>query len=451
MKIKRLLIQKLFYPLGTMLALAMLAGGPAANAQGNAYEVIHDFTGANGGYPWYSLIFDAAGNLYGITAEGGTHPNCGQFGCGAIFKLSSTSGGVWNSTVLYEFSGGTGGWTPAGGLVLDEAGNLYGTTLHGGGVEASGVVYKLSRTATGQWTETVLHTFSGADDGGSPSGKLIFDSAGNLYGTTASGGALGYGTVFELSPSSSGWTETQLYNFSGGSDGGSPQWGVTFDAAGNLYGSTSSGGYAGSSLCASNQGCGVVFELTPRESGRWSEKILNTFTGGNGRGSGPLVFDDSGNIYGTTGNGGEGCGTDGCGVVYELSPVAGGWNETVLFRFPGGGTGGWGGFGGSTPLGVILGSDGSLYGTAFYGGNYESDCSLGFLGCGVVYRLSRSATGTWGQTVLRSFTGGADGGNPQSGLTFGPNGNLFSSGVSGPASSTCITLGGCGVVFEIAP
>jgi hypothetical protein len=456
MKSKKLFAQKFWDDIGMMLMLAVVfVAATVASAQSNTYKVIHDFTGADGEYPWYNLIFDASGNLYGTTALGDSYnTNCGQYGCGTVFKLSKTAGGGWQRTVLHVFSGDPDGWDPEGGLVFDAAGNLYGTTAYGG-LYNGGIAFELSPTLTGAWTETVLHTFGGAGDASQAFSGLIFDPAGNLYGTAYFGGATSYaGALFELSPSATGvWSETLLYNFTGGSDGRNPATGLTFDSVGNLYGTTAAGGSTASYLCALNSGCGVVFKLSPNSSGPWTETVLHTFDASDGWHSSNLIFDSSGNFYSSTGNGGNltGCGGFGCGVIYELSPNAnGGWTETLLYVFPPG-TEGYGGVGGSTPVGVTLDSAGTLYGTAYYGGDYSGDCGFGLAGCGVVFKLSRSSTGGWTETVLHSFSGGAEGGNPQSGVTFGANGSLFSTGVSGPSASTCDLLGGCGVVFEIAP
>jgi uncharacterized repeat protein (TIGR03803 family) len=440
-----------FLRVGAILALAFAAASPAASAQAYAYKVIHDFTGADGEYPWYDLIFDASGNLYGTTALGDDYSaNCGQDGCGTVFKLSKMPGGEWQRSVLHVFTGDPDGWEP-GSLVFDASGNLYGTTFYGG-LYNGGIAFELSPTLTGPWAETVLYNFGAPGDAFKPWSGLIFDSAGNLYGTSSSGGASGYGSVFELSPvPTGGWSEALLYSFTGSSDGATPYTGVTFDSAGNLYGTTGAGGSSAIHLCKINGGCGVVFELSPNPSGPWTETVLHTFNGLDGWHSANLIFDSSGNLYSSTGNGGNlsGCGGFGCGVVYELSPNAdAGWTETVLHVFTPGS--GYGGAGGSTPVGVTFDSAGNLYGTTFYGGIY-SDCSLGLGGCGVVFKLSRSSTGTWEETVLHYFSGGADGGSPQSGVTFGPNGNLFSTGVSGPPASSCNLPGGCGVVFEIVP
>ena len=243
-----------------------------------------------------------------------------------MFKLTPTVGGAWTETVLYNFGNGTDGYAPSGGLIRDAAGNLYGTTEFGGtnhcfiGQDRGcGTVFELTPTAGGEWTETVLHNFGSGTDGFTPVAGLIFDAAGNLYGTTGDGGNYGYGTVFELTPTNGGsWTETVLYSFNlQGSGGYGPGVGpLVFDAAGSLYGTAFYGGaYPG----------GTAFKLTPTVGGDWTETVLYSF--GNGTdGSGPfaagLIFDAAGNLYGTTWYGGtHQCGQYGCGTVFELTPI----------------------------------------------------------------------------------------------------------------------------------
>ena len=231
-----------------------------------------------------------------------------------MFQLDKTG----TETVLHKFTGGADGSSPQAGLIQDSAGNLYGTA--GGGIVASacplgcGVVFKLDTIGT----YTVLHSFTGGADGGYPEyAGLIQDSAGNLYGTTSVGGALGYGVVFKLDTTG---TETVLYNFTGGADGGSPQSGVIQDSAGNLYGTALYGGDLSCRLGASF-GCGVVFKLDT--TGR--ETVLYSFTGGSD-GANPiasLIQDSAGNLYGTASAGGTfdgACVDYGCGVVFQLQP-----------------------------------------------------------------------------------------------------------------------------------
>lgn len=358
---------------GTVFELSPGSGG-AWN-----YSILHGFTGdANGGSPFKSLVRDAAGNLYGTTIDGGDNAACsgGQYfnvGCGVVFELSKNSSGLWKETVLYTFKGGTDGANPFSDLWLDAAGNLYGTTQFGGSLngcsnDGCGVAYRLSRTSTG-WHEAVLYAFPGQFGRVQYPEDLVQDSSGNLYGTTINGGnpACGCGTVFRLSPSSSGpWTETVLYEFAGGTDGSNPGFGLTLDAAGNLYGVTELGGA---------NGFGSVFELSPGSGGSWTETQLYSFAGGSDAQyprTGPS-FDPSGNLYGSSIFGGGDtfdCIPNGCGVIYELSPGSGGWSENVVYSFQAAL--------GYYPNGIIRDAAGNLYGTTSTGGT---------AGQGIVFRV----------------------------------------------------------------
>ncbi len=276
------------------------------------HSVLHSFNGKDGSSPLAGVIFDEPGNLYGTTAGGGDAQ-----GHGLVFELKSTTNGKWKETVLYRFTGGTDGALPYAGVIFDKNGNLYGTTDSGGDLPdcngfGCGLVFQLTPAANGRWKENVLHTFTGGVDGSTPF-DLVFDTAGNLYSTTNSGGKLGNGTAFQLSPSSGGgWKKTILHNFGGAKDGGGPGAGLILDPAGNLYGTTIFGGRS----CGS--GCGIVFKLTPASNGHWSEHILYNFHGGNDGGgpSADLAIDSAGNLYGTTPLGGA----HNAGVVFEVSP-----------------------------------------------------------------------------------------------------------------------------------
>ena len=304
--------------------------------------VLYSFAGgSDGAHPEASLIRDAAGNLYGTTYAGGSSEGAGW---GTIFKVDSAG----HETVLYSFSGGMDGANPLGGLIVDMAGNLYGTTAFGGNPVSSGlslgVVFKLDRMGN----ETVLHRFNWADGAG-PQGNLIRDSASNLYGTAASGGAYGYGVVFKLDPAAN---ETVLYSFPGG-EGALPEAGVIADSAGNLYGTTYQGG----------AGSGIVFELDPNGN----ETVLHTFTRNDGQYPHcGLVRDAAGDLYGTTTAGGSGS----QGVVFGLSASG---HEKLLYQFSGAG---------GTPYAGLLASGGALYGTAYSGGS--GSCVNG---CGQVFEV----------------------------------------------------------------
>jgi uncharacterized repeat protein (TIGR03803 family) len=406
-----------------MFALAMFIGGTCAVAQ---ETVLYNFPcGPTGCEPSSNLIFDSAGNLYG------TSPYGGATNYGVVFELSPQAGGGWTEAVLHSFSdNGHDGFHPQGGLIFDAAGNLYGTTSDGGD-HRGGTVFELAPQVGGGWSEFVLHNFGGGTDGSEPNAGLIMDATGNLYGTTTVGGAHGYGTAFELKPvAGGGWTEKMLHSFSGTTDGSEPYAGLTFDAAGNLYGTTTGGGaYLG----------GTVFELLPQASGQWLGRVLHAFGQVNANGVsivepyGGVVFDQAGNLYGTTYYGGGGSG----GVVYELTPTAGGWKETSVHNF---GDGTSGGSGTNLYAGVVFDTAGNLYGTTINGGDEHGDCSG--TGCGVVFELTPATGGEWTETVLIDFNY-TDGGHPTGTLVFDSAGNIYGTTTAGGS-------GVFGTVFEIA-
>jgi uncharacterized repeat protein (TIGR03803 family) len=340
-----------------VLIMVTLLLGPGAWAQGN-YRTLHRFNGgSNGGTPRSGLIFDASGNLYGTTFSGGD-ATCN---CGVVFRLTASSDGSWKESALYAFSGGSDGASPVAGLIFDHNGNLYGTTLLGGAANF-GTVFELTPNASGKWTETVLYSFTGGSDGGSPAASLIFDQKGNLYGTTETGGApTGYGVVFKLALKKNGaWTESVLLNFDG-KGGAYSQAGLIFDQAGNLYGTAGGGAL----------GYGVVFKLAPKSNGHWTESVLHVFTDGTDGGSpaAGMIFDQAGNLYGTTAAGGgvNPCAGNGCGVVFRLTPDAKGkWTESVLHSFCSLDLC----MDGADPqAGLTFDSAGKLYGTTFEGGS----------------------------------------------------------------------------------
>jgi uncharacterized repeat protein (TIGR03803 family) len=333
---------------GTVFELTPKAGG------GWTEKILHSFndSGKDGYYPYAGLIFDDSGNLYGTTQDGGART------LGTVFELTPKAGGGWTEKVLYSFGSHRGdGYAPyASRLIFDTSGNLYGTTQDGGAY-VYGTVFELTPKAGGGWTEKVLHSFGSSTDGTSPWAGLIFDKAGNLYGTTRGGGAYVYGTVFELTPKAGGgWTEKLLHSFGSSTDDGAfPEVGLIFDKAGNLYGTTYGGGAYTD---------GTVFELTPKAGGGWTEKVLHNF-GSYRDGAAPtagLIFDKAGNLYGTTSLGGA----RNEGTVFELTPKAGGgWTEKVLHSFNPNGRDGFGPFDD-----LILDASGNLYGTTYYGGVY---------------------------------------------------------------------------------
>jgi uncharacterized repeat protein (TIGR03803 family) len=416
----------LLFPLVMILAGAGFAGN-------SGYRILYSFQGfSDGTSPNSTLIADAAGNLYGTT------PGGGGVGGGAVFELipPSTAGGAWTEALIYRFQAGSDGASPYASLIFDKSGNLYGTTVYGGGIGFGyGTVFELSPpVVTGDpWTETVLHRFRGTVDGQYPYAPVVLDQAGNLYGTTLEGGSAGQGTVFELSPpivaggtwtekiihtfiqsakkdgfnpyngltagtngvfygttsnggtsnvgtvfrltppsgSGTAWTESVLYSFTGEADGEIPRAGVVLDRVGNLLGTTVWGGVVNNSC---SHGCGVVFELSPPsvKGAPWAETVLYSFLGGNLTGSedgawpySDLVFDPAGNLYGTTSSGGQE-GDFGLGTIFQLTPptVSGdSWTEKQLYEFgsiqPDG----------AVPLDGVRFIKGLLYGTASTGGS----------------------------------------------------------------------------------
>src|SRR5277367_38696 len=351
--------------IGTIAAVAMvLTLAPRAFAAGSS-KVLYKFRGGtDAGHPFDGIVFDAQGNLYGTTSEGGG--TCEGMPCGSVFKLTPNSDGGWTETVLHRFKG-SDGEMPYAGLVVDGAGNLYGTTPAGGS-SGGGTAFELKRNSDGTWTEILLHTFcllTNCADGQGPFAGLTLDAAANLYGTTSNGGSLGVGTVFKLTPNSGGtWTETVLLSFDG-HDGAQPQAGVILDASGNLYGST---------MLAGAGGGGTIFKMTPNPDGTWKEHVLYAFKAGRD-GAGPqdgVTLDAAGNLYGTTSLGGSSGCQDGCGTIFKLSPkMNGGWKETVLRRFTKND--------GATPYaGITFDASGNLYGTTRNGGSTND---------GVVFKL----------------------------------------------------------------
>jgi uncharacterized repeat protein (TIGR03803 family) len=411
-----------------MLVAALVVGAVATFA-GNAFaaeHVIYNFAGGNDGIGSNDLIADRAGNLYGTTFNGG-----GSAGAGTVYELSppAQTGGAWTEAILYSFSYTAldSGIGPLAGLAMDGAGNLYGTTWLGG-PQGAGVAFELSPPAVkgGAWTYSLLYAFGGSGLS-SPEAPLAIDKAGNLYGTTVSGGtggcAGGCGGVFKLTPPAQAggtWTQTVLFNFSGSFDtGGGTSGGLTMDAHGSLYGTTYSGS-GGSS--------GTVFQLTPKGN-RWVHTVLYAFAGGPD-GADPqaeVAFDKHGNLYGVTTYGGSGaptCFGVACGTVFQLTPTpSGSWTHTVLYSFNGRTDGGYPG------RALTLDAAGNLYGTTAFGG--DASCAGGNGdGCGTVFQLAPPASqgGSWTETILHRFAGGTDGVGP-GGLTLGGGGFLY-----GPAA-----------------
>jgi uncharacterized repeat protein (TIGR03803 family) len=415
----------------TGLALVFLLASALVSAQAQKFKVLHTFRGRDGGEPLGVLITDAAGNIYGTTGVGGIG-NCSKYGCGTAFMLNKAGKRVW----LHSFQG-VDGFVPSAGLLRNAAGDLFGTTVEGGRITAAcggtqgggcGVVFKLDKTGK----ETILGKFTGFPNGSGPEAILVKDKLGNLYGTTYQGGTSNFGTVFKIDKSGE---KLILHSFAGppygGGDGALSYAGVIRDAEGNLYGVTAAGGAFGA---------GVVYEV----DATGSESLLYSFTGGSD-GGGPdsvLLFDAQGNLYGTTQNGGnEQCGGTGCGVVFELSPYAGGtWTETVLYTF----CSLSGCADGERPLTgpLVRDSAGNIFGTTYFGGT-SRNCNGDT--CGVVFKIDTTGR----ETVLHSFTGGSDGALPYAGLAMDSHGNLYGTTQGGGAK--CFTSSTCGVVFKITP
>jgi uncharacterized repeat protein (TIGR03803 family) len=411
-------------------AIFLLVASALASGQGRE-TVLYSFgTNANdGSIPNGGLVFDAAGNLYGTTQRGGA--NAG----GVVFELTPVEGGGWSETVLYNFCAETNcadGGLPLAGLILDSAGNLYGTTAVGGAYSGGtcraagcGTVFELSPPAAtgGAWTELVLWNFKGDlnNDGSEPASRLNRDADGNLYGTTMSGGnANALGTVFELTPISGGsWSEGVLYVFCQNGppcpDGVFPDAGVSFDAIGNLYGTTLQGGV--------DDQWGTVYMLSPRTGGYWAETTLYQFTPQSGGNPHSVVnFDPAGNLYGTVSAGGQGC-----GGVWRLTLGEHGVRAAISL-FEGSGASGCG------PLaGVFMDNKtSSVFGTTSTGGAFDG---------GAVYRISGAR-----RRVIYDFcqqTGCTDGSAPSGSFT-SRKGALYSTTAKGGAFNQ-------GVVFAITP
>jgi len=442
-----------------ILVAIVIVGSSVSTAEWNE-KVLYSFQGGNdGAVPAGGVVFDKQDNLYGATTYTSSCPT--TFECGTVFELSppQQKGGAWTEITLHVFQGHdhNDGGSPEGGVILDAAGNLYGTTAYGGRgpclllgtAVGCGTVYEMSPPAKkgDPWTETVLYNFQGNKDGQFPIGNLTFDGVGNLYGATYFGGGYGTcdspyyqhcGTIFELSPPStkSGkWAEKVLYSFRNGKDGASPNGALILDSKGTVYGTTQSGG---KHICPGPQGaigCGVAFRLQPptKNVGVWTEKELYLFTGGV-HGFGPnsgLVLDVKGNLYGTTTGGGEQL----VGVLFKLAPPgkkSDSWVESVLHQF---------GFGkdGAIPGALAFDSAGNLYGGA-RGGKLPG---------GVVFRLTPQPTNRWTFSLLYNLAGAPDGRWPQATPVFDAKGSLYSTTLEGGTGQNC--QGGCGTVFRIWP
>jgi len=383
-------------------------------------KVLYAFKGGKDGEtPVGSLVADAQGNLYGVTQSGGA------YGIGTVFKLTHVGSG-WKEEVLHTFGTENDGANP-NGVIVDDAGNLYGTTTIGGGVQqlcpaGCGTVFMLTSTSGEHWKETVIHRFQPSKgDGANPYSALVRNKEGVMYGTTLYGGAGachgGCGTVFVLRPiGKNHWTERVLYSFQGGSDGAQPYPGVTFDRNGDMYGTTYQGGSFGQ---------GTVYQVT-LSGGQWVEAVLYSFGGspdGSGPGDSPVIFDKAGDIYGTTAYGGSPfCD---CGTVFELQRRKGGWSESILHSFSGRKDGKY-------PFGPTTSGKGDLYGTTTR----------------TVFELIPVSGKKWKETVLYEFQGGKDGNIPSGGLISSTRALYGLAAFGGDLS--CGSGHGCGVVFEVS-
>jgi uncharacterized repeat protein (TIGR03803 family) len=315
------------------------------------HSVLYSFTGgADGSEPYKGVTLDSHGNLYGTAVAGGNGGAC-EGGCGVVYQLTK-SGSTWMQSVIYNFTGGNDGSGPGSGLTFDTHGNIYGMTPTGGQY-GYGVIFQLQPQSNGTWKFNLVHAFTGGNDGGTASaGRLIFDKSGNLYGVATVGGVHGDGTVFEVTPIGSAWKFQTLYAFKGQPDAGYPYGGLAFDSTGNLFSTTY---YDGA------HDLGAVYKLG-KNAGVWSESVLYSFKGGSDGSSSisNVVFDPAGNLYGTTSEGGANCS---CGVIFKLMPGTNGhWNESVPYRFQGAPDAGF------AYNGMISDGAGNFYGATVHGG-----------------------------------------------------------------------------------
>ncbi len=410
-------------PVLIILCLILTLEVPGVLAQ--SYQVIHNFTGAEGAFPG-SLTMDSLGNLYGTASGGGLGDN------GTIFEMSP-SGSGWTLNPIYKFTGGADGSHPTAKVVFGPDGGLYGTTEYGGGGPCTsggigcGTVFELKPPATPcqapcPWMESVLYRFAGGTDGALPLAEPIFDNAGNIFGTTSEGGGNGgecnggCGTVFELTPSNNGWTETKIHTFGNGNDDGLvPATALTFDTYGKLYGTTLFG--------EAKKSLGTAFELT-LSAGGWTESVIYQFSLLGSQPRSALLLDSTGNLYGALSMGT----LNGSGSVFELTPSGGGWRATTLHPFDA-----------ATRTGpvadITMDSSGNIYGTTYGGG---SSCTPE--ACGTIFQLARSGGG-WTYTPLYDFPGGNNGQWPSSNIVIDARGNLFGTASEGGTDNL-------GVVFE---
>lgn len=391
--------------LGAICAFFLLGASASQLAQAQTETVLFNFTTASL-HPFGPLLFDSSGDIYGAAPGGGPIPG----GYGTVYELVNSSGN-YTQTILHTFGGTGDGLNPYGGVIMDSAGNLYGTTNKGGSA-GNGTAFELVNSG-GSYTEKILYSFGAtASDGANPESPLLMDSAGNLFGTTTAGGTAGLGTVFELVNAVGTYTEKVLYSFAGPPSDGEGPLALLMDSSGNLYGATSAGG-------SKNQG--AIYELV-NTSGNYSEKLLYSFAGPPNDGVYPngLIMDSSGDFYGTTGAGVASVNC--CGTVFELVNSSGNYTEKVLYSFTGGSDG-------SGPSGaLILDATGKFYGTT----NPSN---------GTVFELTNSS-GSYAAYPLHAFAGSPNDGVLPDSLILDSAGNLY--GATGDGG-----LSGYGTVFEI--
>jgi uncharacterized repeat protein (TIGR03803 family) len=401
--------------------IALIASlSPAAHTQ--TFSVIHTFTDQYGVFP-SAGVTARAGVLYGTTSCTRPFP-CGN---GTVYLMSGGDSN-WTYSLISRFS--ASGVSPETGVVFGPDNHLYGTTTQGGS-ENAGTVFSLGaaatvcKTAACGWVEDVLYSFQGTPDGELPCCEdLVWDSTGNIYGTTNAGGRSSLGTVFQMKESGSNWTETPIYSFAG-PDGANPFGGVILDGDGNLFGTTTWGGSYGM------YGYGTVFELTYIDGVGWTESVLYSFqdlSDGENPEAG-LVRDSAGNFYGASSRQG---GSQGGGTIFKLSPVGDSWIFTPIYSYD---------LSDCAPV-ITLTMDGSgnLYGTTTCGGASRM---------GSVFKLTNTQNG-WTYTSVHDFSGGADGATPVSNVTIDTDGTLYGTAFYG-GSPSCNPPSGCGTVWMIKP
>jgi uncharacterized repeat protein (TIGR03803 family) len=408
-----------------LLFITVFSSFAASAAPAGKYKVIYSFNGApDAAYPG-GLTFDADGNLYGTSGGG-------AYNFGAVFELKRTADG-WAESVLYSFTGDSGDTGPVTGVILDNAGNLYGLSDgYSDSYAYPAYVFKLAPNGHGEWTKSVLYKFDTSTHTYlQPQNNLVVDSQGNLFGFLPSGSD--GGLAFELKPGAKGdWKEVTLHSFKGTPDG-AYLTSAALDQSGNVWGMTTAGGTKRCVYIERVFGCGIVYELTPDSSGKWSETVVYEFTRGGGQSVNPsqgFLLESGSQLFGTAFSGGNGF-----GAVFELTRTRGSWEQQVLYRFldyPDG----------QFPIGQLeMNSAGALFGVTFYGGKNN---------LGIVFELDPSKTQDWGEKILHSFVGGLDGSYPDAAVVFDSRGHLYGATEEGGSGAGCGKTG-CGVIYEIDP